>query len=122
REVRVVLAFGHFAVVFVSSRRRHTTFKCNWSSDVCTSDLFARWEPALPSAPGTTGRQSKAEAATSTLSARRTHVVPLVFVSAVRSEERRVGKAWRVRVWMESSWRREDGAGCYDGMIRMSGS
>src|SRR6476661_3363340 len=26
---------------FVSSRRRHTSFKCDWSSDVCSSDLTA---------------------------------------------------------------------------------
>src|SRR5260370_3407296 len=26
-------------VVFFSSRRRHTRFKCDWSSDVCSSDL-----------------------------------------------------------------------------------
>src|SRR5882762_11517879 len=26
---------------FFSSRRRHTTFKCDWSSDVCSSDLVA---------------------------------------------------------------------------------
>src|SRR6266853_1914184 len=25
---------------FFSSRRRHTRFDCNWSSDVCSSDLF----------------------------------------------------------------------------------
>src|SRR5207237_6215701 len=24
-----------------SSRRRHTRFKCDWSSDVCSSDLFS---------------------------------------------------------------------------------
>src|SRR5207237_7449271 len=24
---------------FISSRRRHTRFKCDWSSDVCSSDL-----------------------------------------------------------------------------------
>src|SRR5260370_41554293 len=24
---------------FLSSRRRHTRFKCDWSSDVCSSDL-----------------------------------------------------------------------------------
>src|SRR5260370_9191195 len=24
----------------ISSRRRHTRFKCDWSSDVCSSDLF----------------------------------------------------------------------------------
>src|SRR5260370_13483418 len=29
------------ACFFFSSRRRHTRFKCDWSSDVCSSDLFA---------------------------------------------------------------------------------
>src|SRR5882762_11169046 len=27
---------------FFSSRRRHTRFKCDWSSDVCSSDLRER--------------------------------------------------------------------------------
>src|SRR5260370_1719877 len=27
---------------FFSSRRRHTRFKCDWSSDVCSSDLIIR--------------------------------------------------------------------------------
>src|SRR5260370_13284593 len=26
---------------FFSSRRRHTRFKCDWSSDVCSSDLVS---------------------------------------------------------------------------------
>src|SRR5260370_28600600 len=29
------------ACFFFSSRRRHTRFKCDWSSDVCSSDLSA---------------------------------------------------------------------------------
>src|SRR6516165_387108 len=28
-----------FCVFFFSSRRRHTRFDCDWSSDVCSSDL-----------------------------------------------------------------------------------
>src|SRR5260370_27236298 len=28
-----------FLFFFFSSRRRHTRFKCDWSSDVCSSDL-----------------------------------------------------------------------------------
>src|SRR2546430_9706977 len=28
-------------VVFFSSRRRHTRFDCDWSSDVCSSDLLS---------------------------------------------------------------------------------
>src|SRR5256886_8092396 len=30
-----------FIVFFFSSRRRHTRFDCDWSSDVCSSDLIA---------------------------------------------------------------------------------
>src|SRR6266478_9651864 len=30
-----------FIFFFFSSRRRHTRFDCNWSSDVCSSDLKA---------------------------------------------------------------------------------
>src|SRR2546430_5648047 len=29
----------HFFFFFFSSRRRHTRFDCDWSSDVCSSDL-----------------------------------------------------------------------------------
>src|SRR2546430_12145551 len=29
-----------FFVFFFSSRRRHTRFDCDWSSDVCSSDLI----------------------------------------------------------------------------------
>src|SRR5260370_23032005 len=39
---------GYF---FFSSRRRHTRFKCDWSSDVCSSDLDAQ-----PVQPGLGGR------------------------------------------------------------------
>src|SRR3989475_10853693 len=48
---------------FFSSRRRHTRFDCDWSSDVCSSDLralpqlvvqvrrYGRWFPAADRAP-----------------------------------------------------------------------
>src|SRR2546430_9015262 len=38
----VVLCF-----FFFSSRRRHTRFDCDWSSDVCSSDLTVRDFPSL---------------------------------------------------------------------------
>src|SRR5260370_30318624 len=31
----------HKYFFFFSSRRRHTRFKCDWSSDVCSSDLWS---------------------------------------------------------------------------------
>src|SRR6267143_3441146 len=35
------LIFVIFFFFFFSSRRRHTRWNCDWSSDVCSSDLFA---------------------------------------------------------------------------------
>src|SRR2546427_6863147 len=35
-------------IFFFSSRRRHTRFDCDWSSDVCSSDLDARREQPAP--------------------------------------------------------------------------
>src|SRR2546430_10050271 len=32
--------YGMSCIFFFSSRRRHTRFDCDWSSDVCSSDLF----------------------------------------------------------------------------------
>src|SRR5438132_4701286 len=32
------------SVFFFSSRRRHTRSLCDWSSDVCSSDLDAAWK------------------------------------------------------------------------------
>src|SRR2546430_13807129 len=34
-----------FIFFFFSSRRRHTRFDCDWSSDVCSSDLDAAGQP-----------------------------------------------------------------------------
>src|SRR5260370_6058120 len=41
-----------YLLFFFSSRRRHTRFKCDWSSDVCSSDLRSSttgcWTRACP--------------------------------------------------------------------------
>src|SRR2546430_12129835 len=37
--------------VFFSSRRRHTRFDCDWSSDVCSSDLRPQTSPPCGRAP-----------------------------------------------------------------------
>src|SRR5205085_8968001 len=38
---------GGCCVFFFSSRRRHTSFDCDWSSDVCSSDLTVPVDRAL---------------------------------------------------------------------------
>src|SRR2546430_1385128 len=42
---RVLLADGVGTMFFFSSRRRHTTFDCDWSSDVSSSDLTGKVMP-----------------------------------------------------------------------------
>src|SRR6266481_6610974 len=44
-------------VFFFSSRRRHTRWNCDWSSDVCSSDLAG-----LPAPPGAAHRLAAAVA------------------------------------------------------------
>src|SRR5260370_18857028 len=39
---RSMLSVSSVMTFFFSSRRRHTRFKCDWSSDVCSSDLPPR--------------------------------------------------------------------------------
>src|SRR2546427_5871161 len=42
------LVSGLFLCFFFSSRRRHTRFDCDWSSDVCSSDLCTQSIAYLP--------------------------------------------------------------------------
>src|SRR5688572_31040411 len=89
---------------FFSSRRRHTRFDCDWSSDVCSSDLVKRFwtsanagsavvvievEPRLE-------QPQRFDLFQSALRAR----IPLSYGTVSiqsRSEERRVGKECRSR-------------------------
>src|SRR6266571_7120495 len=90
-----------FFFFFFSSRRRHTRLTCDWSSDVCSSDL--------ESCSGTRQRSESPVSGPPTRSAARR-----------RSEERRVGKEcrsrWspyhskkkhRARIRLRSGWRRD---------------
>src|SRR5436190_17589111 len=74
-------------VFFFSSRRRHTRSLCDWSSDVCSSDLApprrARRRPAGSTGEG--GPHARAPPEGHGLG------------RASRSEERRVGKECRSR-------------------------
>src|SRR5256886_3600101 len=91
---------------FFSSRRRHTRFDCDWSSDVCSSDLLES-EPdgQLQKLAESARRQrelirQKIEELNQSSVSFSEDVVPPskdVLPSEDRSEERRVGKECRSR-------------------------
>src|SRR5207245_5085029 len=82
--------FVHLDVVFFfSSRRRHTRCYRDWSSDVCSSDLWRMWRLRLPERGGCRGMQIAISLRRVCRPARRMD----------RSEERRVGKEWRCGGW-----------------------
>src|SRR5688572_33342056 len=83
-------------VFFFSSRRRHTRFDCDWSSDVCSSDLVF---PAACPVHGEPVIRFEASERGKPLEKR---IPPLVTIPTTagtgsRSEERRVGKECRSR-------------------------
>src|SRR5205085_8160882 len=93
----------YFIFFFFSSRRRHTRFDCDWSSDVCSSDLaveISAWNEAdtrrfAPLVEATAENFDVAE-----VSADKAYLSKknLALVESVgRSEERRVGKECRSR-------------------------
>src|SRR3989475_5583806 len=49
--------YSEYFFFFFSSRRRHTRFDCDWSSDVCSSDLACRTSPPFQLNSGS-GRES----------------------------------------------------------------
>src|SRR5689334_24505493 len=80
---------------FFSSRRRHTRWNCDWSSDVCSSDLGAvAVQVAIGVALGfvTYILFAAVEAAGSVID-----LFGGFSLAQARSEERRVGKGWRAR-------------------------
>src|SRR5690606_41141118 len=89
---------------FFSSRRRHTRFSRDWSSDVCSSDLFHRrggGSGILARGPGQVLRSADAGDDVLALGLDQPFaVVGLLARRGIasegdRSEERRVGKEWR---------------------------
>src|SRR2546430_13409182 len=67
-------------VFFFSSRRRHTRFDCDWSSDVCSSDLSG----ASPTSHGASAAQSFRCA--TFLSARASHLPRALWPEESRGE------------------------------------
>src|SRR5690242_20762185 len=87
---------------FFSSRRRHTRLTCDWSSDVCSSDLVGRaqWNFALArTAVAGQIHQVQGAARLQSLDQRRedrtAHGPAMQQHQMRRSEERRVGKESR---------------------------
>src|SRR5260370_29831472 len=90
----------HVLFFFFSRKRRHTIFKCDWSSDVCSSDLFEQnisrqqmgfTEVWLQLQSLTQGRSRLCDVSHIPIQA------PEGEVALPRSEERRVGKECRSR-------------------------
>src|SRR5438270_6260192 len=94
-------------VFFFSSRRRHTRFDCDWSSDVCSSDLYKPEEPQvrMPMLPFDERVQSFQviengyDKAGAEKEAARCLQCVCPDVGRCRSEERRVGKECRSGWW-----------------------
>src|SRR5256886_5114981 len=92
-----------FFFFFFSSRRRHTRFDCDWSSDVCSSDLLGLRAGAWYSVVGRTPKEVQLAVRGRTVTVARTLVelrdTPPSDWTVVhpRSEERRVGKECRSR-------------------------
>src|SRR5256886_11230279 len=89
---------------FFSSRRRHTRFDCDWSSDVCSSDLI--FAPADSEAAATgkgvsdcTGQGQNDYAGARRIGKESCPIAPTPNRERKkrRSEERRVGKECRSR-------------------------
>src|SRR3989475_6990528 len=95
-------------VVFFSSRRRHTRFDCDWSSDVCSSDLFLQLIEQDTSDSIIVAVTNHGASLDTALFRRFDDVIryatpdeaqvdELLRNRLARSEERRVGKEWRSR-------------------------
>src|SRR5690606_41040412 len=105
---------------FFSSRRRHTRFSRDWSSDVCSSDLGSSDRSGIKIVAVFVGNSlmsslsSSASAPLNPLHALRTvlfyitlALITLLWFPPSRSEERRVGKEWSSR-WSQDHCRKRD--------------
>src|SRR2546430_5327147 len=92
------------SLFFFSSRRRHTRFDCDWSSDVCSSDLrppgvlvlILRELTLLAQSPDRIGELLIGRNQCTCIS-ECAEVLGRIEAECARSEERRVGKECRSR-------------------------
>src|SRR5690606_41151004 len=93
------------AIFFFSSRRRHTRFSRDWSSDVCSSDLLqgGRGDGIVHGVLAGQGVDDDVDGELRVVLGQPALVAPVIVplativLVAVRSEERRVGKECRSR-------------------------
>src|SRR5207253_7011631 len=96
---------------FFTSRRRHTRWPRDWSSDVCSSDLTAlgpvatdelgptlMHEHIVTRSPGVQENWPHLWDRSAILAIAERKMADL-HARGIRSEERRVGKEWRSRGW-----------------------
>src|SRR5439155_8517826 len=99
--VRYSFYFHDLFFFFFSSRRRHTRWPRDWSSDVCSSDLFLFERPhaRLAVAPHVEKRGALRSAHRLVAVAGVVGGADRADVEGQRSEERRVGKECRSGWW-----------------------
>src|SRR5690625_5648631 len=96
-----MVSFAMVYLFFFSSRRRHTRWPRDWSSDVCSSDLDHGRAHARPS-PRSYLSVPDASDRIDFVRPGAPSDPPLQEARTVeRSEERRVGKEWRGRRWTD---------------------
>src|SRR5207302_8092876 len=98
-----------FFFFFFSSRRRHTRFSRDWTSDVCSSDLYEQPLDLLGRYSYELLRACRLVADTGLHAKDWTRARAIRFLveeCGLRSEERRVGKECRSRGWRGSGKRK----------------
>src|SRR5690625_7444235 len=106
------MSFRSDLYFFFSSRRRHTRWPRDWSSDVCSSDLRVGLSPKEPEAVGSSVMADSVPGRGQTGTTLRAGPLrPPTPVPKLRSEERRVGKEGRTRWAQEGEKKKKRGKG-----------
>src|SRR5438034_2644514 len=92
-----MIVMSIFFFFFFSSRRRHTRSLCDWSSDVCSSDLSKQGEGRGIAFAQYENDQALAACVAQVRVDASSGVVRVNRIIVARSEERRVGKECRSR-------------------------
>src|SRR5207302_6129615 len=98
--ITFVMYCSSSVIFFFSSRRRHTRFSRDWSSDVCSSDLAPNSCKLAEESSGRLAQHERLGVMTQPLEgAAESEDCVVLEWNGRRSEERRVGKECRSRWW-----------------------